>query len=779
MGVKNGGRRRRTRRLALVGSRRVAFERPTFHESWYRVAELHPRIRSTVQITRQHYRGQPWHVVQDHTNNAFFRLSQPAYYFLGLLNGQRTVGEAWHLSNEHLGDDAPTQGEVIQLLGQLYTSNLLQAELPADTHGLFGRYKKRVQREIRSYLMNIMFIRIPLLDPDRFLEKWMPLFGWIFSWIGLAIWTILMSVAFYSLATIPNWTKELFEQSTNVLNPSNIIGLYFCFAVIKGCHEFGHAISCKKFGLTSGVGGEVHVMGIMFLIFSPVPYVDASSSWALRSKWQRITVGAAGMWVEFAIACIAAIIWAATHGQDNLAHQLSYNIMFVASVSTVMFNANPLLRYDGYYMLSDILEIPNMAQRSKEYIYYLVKQYVWKLRQPAPRNPSHSSSEAFWLFNYAWSSFAMRIAVSFGIMIYLATVLDGVLILIAALMGVAAIFTWILMPLGRFVHYLATSQELARIRTRAVLTTLGFVLAVGFALGMIPAPDHVRAQGVVEPQDYLALDLNTAENGFITSVAPTTQLDPTYGVPVVNTNTLIYTADNQQLRSELASIEADKRRLISKRDTARLSDPGAAQMYAKVVETQQEIYDQKQKQIDSLTKVSPLTGLLSAPHLEQAQGMYIKRGEKIGVVASLQLQHLTIRATASNQYGGPLFDDYQNNPEIRQVQIRVAGRPDFLLTGTIVQILPAGQSRLPSASLGYKVGGQMAVANDDQHGTKTTEDFFEVHIQNLKFVTPDDSKQPRLLPGQRVVVRFNLKSKSLASQAWTSLLQMIQKRFSA
>src|SRR3954469_4583316 len=144
----------------------MPIERPTFHESWYRVETLHPRLRSTVQVSRQHFRGQQWHVIQDHSNNMFFRLAEPAYRFIGLLDGKRSVGDAWRIANETLGDDAPTQGEVIQLLGQLYTGNLLQADVTADTQTLFARYKKRKHREITSYLMNIMFSRIPILDPD-------------------------------------------------------------------------------------------------------------------------------------------------------------------------------------------------------------------------------------------------------------------------------------------------------------------------------------------------------------------------------------------------------------------------------------------------------------------------------------------------------------------------------------------------------------------------------------------------------------------------------------
>ena len=361
----------------------MPIERPTFHESWYRVAELHPRLRTTVQISRQHFRGQAWHVVQDHSNNAFFRLAEPAYHFIGLLDGKRTVGEAWNTANAQLGDDAPTQGEVIQLLGQLYTQNLLQADVSADAHTLFSRYKKRKQREITTYLMNIMFSRIPIFDPDRFLNATLPIFGWIFSPIGLCVWLVLIALGIHSITNVSNWSRQNSAARPAVCwIPENLIILYVGFALIKACHEMGHAISCKKFGKQAGTGGEVHIIGIMLLVFTPVPYVDASSSWALQNKWHRIIVGAAGMWVELAIASIAAIVWANSGDSGTpWVNHFAYNVMFVAGFSTIVFNANPLLRYDGYYILSDFLEIPNLAQRGKEYIYYVVKRYIWNVRQ--------------------------------------------------------------------------------------------------------------------------------------------------------------------------------------------------------------------------------------------------------------------------------------------------------------------------------------------------------------------------------------------------------------
>ena len=155
----------------------MAVERPTFHEAWYRVANLRPRLLSSVHVYRQHFRGQLWYVLENSSNNKFSRISDNAYHFIGMLDGKRTIDELWQICNDQLADNAPTQGEVIQLLGQLYCSNLLYAELPPDTTSLFNRYQMRIKRQIQGYLTNLLFIRIPLLDPERFLERWVNIIG--------------------------------------------------------------------------------------------------------------------------------------------------------------------------------------------------------------------------------------------------------------------------------------------------------------------------------------------------------------------------------------------------------------------------------------------------------------------------------------------------------------------------------------------------------------------------------------------------------------------------
>lgn len=722
--------------------------RPTFSETWYRVAELRPKLRSTVQTYRQHFRGRTYHVIQDPTSNQYFRLDDAGYYFTGLLDGTRTVAQVWDHCNQTLGDRAPTQGETIQLLSQLYASNLLSPDLPPDATTLFDRRRKRIQREVRSYLTNLLFARIPLWDPDHFLEKWLPIGGLPFTWIGFAVWCVLMFIGFNSLTG--EWDR-LFDASNGVIAPSNLPLLYVCFAVIKFIHEMGHAFSCKKFGVSDHSGGEVHVLGIMLLVLVPVPYVDASSSWALRSKWKRALVGAAGMYVELAVAAVAAIVWANT-ADHTLIKQIAYNLMFIASVSTILFNANPLLRFDGYYILSDLCELPNLYQRSKEYVYYLVKRYVYGVR--APLNPARTHDEKPWLVIYAIAAFIYRIIISISIFLFVATQL----FFIGVLLAIGGIVGFVVVPLVKFIHYLSVGPDLWRTRRRAVLATLGTVAVVVGVIGGIPMPDRARAEGIVEPRHVAVMHAKT--DGFIQSVLASDQMVESAGQPVV----VGQNVELLRLRDELTAAADEVR--VQYRHAVR-QNPALAQSLAQRLAALSDQLSRVEQQLADLNLTSPIRGRWVCFDYERYTGLYVKQGQPIGVVVSLD--DLIIRATA-DQYLGPRVESDVGVGG--KVEFRIQGRPEWTLRGVIERIPPAGSAQLPSAALGYMAGGGMAIDPQDQSGTKTAERFFEVIIR------PDPHTDIALMPGQRVVVRFTMNEKSpLLAQWYRTVRQVLQRRF--
>jgi len=752
----------------------VPIDRPTFSESWYRVASLRPRLRSAVQVFRQHFRGQMWHVLQDPGANQFFRLNDTGYHFVGLLDGRRTVAEVWNICNEHLGDAAPTQGEAIALLGQLYTSNLLQADVPPDAQGLFRRYRQRVGREVRGYLTNLLFIRIPLIDPDRFLERWVGVFGVVFSVAGMICWLALMSTGAYFLL---GRTDELGNQAMGILMTSNLPLLAISFWIVKIIHEFGHGFACKKFGLRAG-GGEVHTMGIMFLIFMPLPYVDASSAWAFRGKWHRVVVGAAGMFCELAVAAVAAIVWA--NVAEGIVQALAYNCMFIASITTLLFNANPLLRYDGYYILSDLLEIPNFAQRSKSYLYYLVKRYVWSVRNP--RNPANTSGEKAWFVFYGIASTVYRLFILIVILMFLSDRLPEQLKFIATIAAVVSGAVWLFTPIFKFVKYLATSGELSRARGRAVTSTLLTVTSIILTVSVLPMPDRVRAEGVVEPLGLAVVYTRT--DGYVANFLPSgttvstgnvlINTTPPTGDPkreqFINNLNNELTARRQILKAEYAKIKRQEDWALTKREYAivasRIEEAKAKEEQIKRVEND----------IRNLTIRSPTNGVWISPDVDRLQGNFLQKGQQIGLVANRNPDNLIVRTVASQEIGALLYELWSRKNHTIPLEIRIKGRAAQVFSGKIIKILDSSQDILPSPALGYAVGGPVVTRPDDRQGMTAAEGFFEIHVTPEITDLNDPENPVILLPGQRVVVRFDMPPKPLVARWWRSLLQLLQRR---
>ena len=555
----------------------------TFSESWYRVADQRISLRPGVKARRQSFRGEKWYVLEDPMTNQFFRLRPGAYDFVGRLRPQRTVQQVWEACLAKQADDAPGQEEVIRLISQLYFAGLLHYEMPADSARLFERYRRRRQSEFQSFWLNLMFMRIPLLDPDAFLVRLMPLVRLVFSPVMAVVWLLVVGAA--GKIVIEQFPL-LRAQGQSVLAPANLFLLYLGLVVIKTLHEFGHAAACRRYG------GEVHVMGVMLLVFTPAPYMDATSRWGFRSRRQTRRVGAAGMIVELFAASIATFIWANT-GPGTL-HNLAYNMMFVASVSTLVFNGNPLLRYDGYYLLSDFLEIPNLYQRASQQIRFWAERRLFGIRKA--ENPAHSRKEAAWLSVYGVCSHVYRIIVFGGMLLLIG---DRFLI-IGIIMALFCFVSWVLVPMGRLIHYLSTSPRLERQRTRAVAVSVGLVLALIGLLALVPFPEHFRAPGLLQAQRQIQVANYTA--GEIEALLATPETLVSFGQPLLRLG-------NPELELELAAARsrvAETRALMLQ---AMEKNAASVKPLEKRLEGNNQQVQRLERDRDALLVKAPLSGL--------------------------------------------------------------------------------------------------------------------------------------------------------------------------
>lgn len=722
----------------------MAKKRTTFSEHWYRVAELRPHLIPAVRVHKQFFRGKEWYVISSPVNQDYFRLDAAAYGFIALLDGRRDVAEAWRISIERFGDNAPTQGEAIQLIGQLYMSNLLQAEIPPDSESLFGRYRKRRNREVQSAMMGFLFPRFRLWNPDSFLNRWVGMVGWVFSWKGMLLWLIVIAAGLYAMAGYPG---SLHDSSSGVLSPSNLPLLYLAFVMAKAVHEAAHAFSCKHFGRLERDSGQVHNTGIMLLLFTPAPYVDASASWTFRNKWRRIMVGVAGVWAELALAAVAAIVWTRT-SEGATIHAVAYNLMFVASVSTLLFNGNPLLRYDAYYVMCDLLEMPNLATRGQQYLYYIVKRYVWNVKDASHQANASYEKPVFLIYTIAATVY--RVFLLAGILL---TVAD-MAFFIGVILALGSLFMWLCLPLFKFIRYLAVNPELGRVRARAVATTSAFALAVVLLIGVIPFPDRFRIEGVVEAESFF--HVHAGSNGFLATVLASE-------TPVSGGGPALATLENPALQTEWRVLLGKEKELKAKIRLAEATDPAEAlsaqEQYAALREEMERVAALREK----LRVTTAKEGIWVAPRLSEQIGKYFKIGDPLGQVVSLD--SLIIRSVPGQDAAVSLASDAKI-----VVDLRVKGRADLETTARILAVMPGGRKELPSAALGFPAGGETAVDMQDQRGITPDEHVFEIKLSM-------DSPAWQMLPGQVVVMRFAASDKPLLLQGWRALLQVLQRRF--
>lgn len=717
-------------------------DKNTFHESWYKVADLQLRVHVSLKISRQNYRNKIWYIIRDPGNNNFFRVNTAAYQFIAFLDGRRSVDKAWSLCYEEYGDDAPTQGEAISLLGQLYSSNLLQGDVPADTDNLLKRHQKRRSRERSAYMKGILFAKIPIWDPDHFLDRWAFLFGPVFSRIGylIGIVTIIIGTTF-----VFNNIDALSSESEGVISLSNIPLLYLVFALTKLLHEFGHGFACKYYGQKNGTGGNVNTMGIAFLLMTPVPYVDATSSWAFKNKWQRIAVAGAGMYVELILAALAAILWTATP-EGHIIHALSFNLMLVSSITTILFNGNPLLRYDAYYMLSDFFEIPNLSGRSKLQIKYLFRKYLFGVKKAV--SSAYDFSEGILMVIYAFLAEVYKLFICISI-ILIASEISPIL----GLFGVALyLFSLILTPLFKLIKYLFLAPELERTRNRASIIMF-FILLLGiYLIGIIRLSDRVIVEGVIEPKNLTQVFIQA--DGF-TKRLINKQTEVQKG------KTVLFSGDNPELLVELEKARAEIERLniIIRAYTG--IDPAKKAIHQNMKNALLKKVELLEKEKNALTVLAPDSGIFIPTHENNLTGRFVNKGGQLGMIISEE--NLIIRSIIDQETIRILNDANQT------ALFRLKSEPGKDYSAYIESRNQIGMQNLPSAALGYLGGGEIEVKSSET-GTETKEFFFDVVLKPTEY-----SKKYK--PGQIVSVRFEMKEKTVFEMVRNYISRLLLKRF--
>jgi putative peptide zinc metalloprotease protein len=715
----------------------MAKRKKTFSDSWHRVANQHAMLRPNIETHKQLFRGERWYVLSDPFRNEFFRVTEAAYRWIARLRPDRTIDQVWRECVERDPDGTPGQEEVIEILGQLNRANLIQSDLPPDSSRMFERYDKAQRTQARMQAMNFLFLKIPLFSPDRLLATAEPAFRIVLNYFGLFLW--LLAVGYGVKIGAENY-DELSRQGSGVLAPQNLGYLFVCTVMLKAIHEFGHGIMCKRFG------GTVSTLGIMMVILTPLPYVDVTSSWAFPNKWQRILVGAAGMMAEFFCAAIAVVVWANT--DDGLVHHLAYNVIFMASATTLLFNLNPLLKFDGYYIFSDLFDLPNLQQRANNQIKFLFDHYALGLE--GSFSPARTLGDGVWLVLYGIAAAAYRIFLMLTIALFVAEQFFEIGLLIAAF----CLVTQMIWPSIKFMRRIGFSNELQRVRARAWAVVTGIAAVLALLLAVIPFPETFSEPGVLWSRQRAMVA--AGNDGFLDEVLVQSGTAVKKDAPLLRLR-------NGELDIEIRSAATSLRRAHMRFDAAQRSEIASILPLQAEIKVLTQRLAQLEDQRSRLLITAPVAGLWVAPEIDEARGQWFPRGAEIGRIVSPD--DFVFIAIVSQQQASDLFDSVQHAAEIK-----FWGQAERTFQARIDRIIPAEQVRLPTPALGWAGGGEVEVKQAEGDGRLVAEPYFEVHAKL------DAAGGAVILDEQSGKILFHVGYRPLIQQWALDLQQLLQKR---
>ncbi len=665
-------------------------------------------------------------------------MNSTARYLVGLMDAQRSVEEIWNMAMERLGDTAPTQDQMIKLLGRLHAADLLRCDVTPDSAELFRRFKKQQKQQFKQRWMNPLAIRIPLFDPQRFLTRNLGRVQWLFNKPVFIVYSLFILTAIV-LAGM-HWPEITGQMVERALAPENLLILWLTYPIVKTLHEFGHAFATRVWG------GEVHEMGITLLVLMPIPYVDASSASAFPDKHRRMLVGAAGMLVEWFVAAVALFVW--INVEPGLVRDVAWNVMLICGISTLVFNGNPLLRFDGYYILADAVEIPNLGKRAQQHLGYLFQHHLFGVE--GIESPAVSKGERRWFVGYGITSFFYRMFIMAIIVLFVASQY----FFVGVLLAVWALMLQLIVPLFKQIRFVLTSPQIRMYRVRAVSASVSIALALALLLFAAPAPDRSRAEGVLWLSEQAHIRAGT--DGFVAEVLAKPD-------QIVAAGEALFRFEDPELQAKKQLLEGQLQELDVRYTSHWSDDQVQANMIQEQVKAKQADLARAEERLENLLVRSPTFGRFVVPAVNDLPGRFIKQGEVVAYVVDQPLTRARIVV--------PQQDADRVRRATEAVEIRPVADVSRVITARIQRQRPAASSHLPSKALGTMGGGNIAVDPADPDGVRTAQSIFQFDL-----VLPEDANLT--YSGSRVYVRFDHGTRPLGIQWYRSLRQLFLRQFS-
>ncbi|MCM2369998.1 biotin/lipoyl-binding protein [Aporhodopirellula aestuarii] len=691
-----------------------------------------PELRSDLSVVRHSYRGTPCYMLEDLASGRSHRLGEVEFAFCSALNGHHTVEEAVALVAQKYGDDAISSDEALNLLGWLVDSGLIHNRSRQAAAGVSDA-QTRLDRVRGRVSIGALFQKVRLGNPDRFIQSLTDAMSRSVCWAAMIAFGICLLIG--SALAIGHW-DQLTNQVFQSITADRWASLLLTFAGLKLLHELGHAVVCRSFGCA------VRGCGLVFVLFLPMPFVDVSSSILLTSKWKRIGISVAGVAVEIWVASIAVIVFSLT--RDPLTQLACMDVMIAASIVTLVFNLNPLMRFDGYYVLSDFLEIPNLASQGSQAVRAILGRTIWggTLRWsdiPDPRG---------WILSYGVLAGIWRIGITITLMIAAVGLFSGWGILLV----IAVVSKWLHQQISNFLQPFV-DKELGSgggIASKRIVL-IGVVAVIFGGLAMT----YPFSRTTTLPTSIRLLDTQTircSESGVVRKVLVQTGDQINQGDPICHLSSPELEFELAEVTSQLKSSENLLRRLHSRGDIA------SFQSELVRMETFKRHQRMLQRQQNSLTVISPHSGLIVDGNLDDLRGRFVKRGESICSIGNSQFAEVVAMLPADESLSWEVGSAHH-------ATFWVEGQPDLPMRFSLHLDARQASDRVEYPELSVPLGGSLAVYGGGQ-GTEPRWVQPQLKLRAIIDLTTDDPHYPKILPGQVANCRIELQNRPFLSSIY-------------
>ena len=708
------------------------------------------RGRSDLVVARMEFKGEAGFVVKDPVALKYHRLRPEQFELLNSLDGERTLEEARDKLRRSFPTLALRLQDVQSLVTDLHKKGLVHGGRPGQARGLAQRHREEKKKKFWQAIRNVLYFRLPGVDPERLLAAGMPYLRWCFKpWVVVLACLFIVSGWVALLIQFDTFTREL-PAIDQFFGWPNLLYIWVLIGGAKILHELGHGYFCKYFG------GECHEIGVMMLVFSPCLYCDVSDSWLLKSKWKRMAIGAAGMYVEVVLSAVAVYVW--TFSDDQFVRGLAVNLFFVTAFSTVIFNANPLLRFDGYYIMSDFLEIPNLRQKADKLLSDTFGHWCLGIKpKPDPFLPEKGRA---WFVLYAVCAAAYRWFILFAIALFLYTALKPYgLQSLGATMAVFSI-GGIFFTVGKNVYQKVNAPRKERLSKPRMFVSLGLLAVVMAGVMAIPLPFHVEAPFLTEPAD--GSTVYVAEPGTLA------ESRVRLGQRVEKGQTLAV-LESEPLDDELAKLD-DALAVQAARASAalRADDLLAEEMAEKQADTLKARRNELLERRRQLVVTAPAAGVVVPPPAKAAGGPRDRLPEWDGFALDPENIGAALRTGTAIAVVAPdrtqralMFVDQGDRNDIytgQAVELKFDHRPGAALDSVVEQFAPRDLDRVPG-QMSSKYGGALPTVTGPDGEEEVTSLVYQA-------VAPIPPEAGPLRPGMRGLARFDQPDRTAGEWVW-------------